>query len=609
MNTSRNLLNEDPIDFIKTQPPFGCLDNREIEQIAETLETEQFAPGIHILSRKGPPSRHLYVIREGAVRFMRDEQVIQILEEGELFGFPSMISHNAPTVDVVAEENVLVYRIPEQVFSTLIENKEFAEFFLKSLTERLRQAPRFETSHLTGDMTSPVEMLINRPPVFIDPSANVGQAAQTMRQAWVSSVLVSGDPPGIITDRDLRSRVLAEALGPDTPVVQVMSRPLKSLPVESPVYGALLFMLQENIHHLPLTRQGEIVGVVTDTDLLRHQAKSPLYILKQLEKMTQPDVLARYALAVAGIAETLFSGGVDISKIGQVIASLNDALIKRLLQLAEEELGPPPTPYRWIVFGSEGRREQALLTDQDNALIYLDDTPQAQTYFSAMAEKVVNGLIQAGFPPCSGGYMATNWNRPLNEWLRLFTEWIEAPKPEALLKAAIFFDFRPVYGELSLEPLEKIIRSAGKQKIFLAQLAKAALEFRPPLGFFRRIRDEDGQVDLKAGGVVPIVCLARLYAFEAGQPVRSTLERLDLAAQAGTLSREGAETLAETYCYLLRLRLREQLAEMKAGATPDNKICLESLSSLERRHLKDAFTAIREIQESTANRFHTDMLG
>jgi CBS domain-containing protein len=349
--------------------------------------------------------------------------------------------------------------------------------------------------------------------------------------------------------------------------------------------------------------------VITDTDLLRHRVKSPLYLLKRVEKLSGVETLARYALDIAGTVEMLFESGLDVVQIGRIVASLNDALLKRLLELAEAELGPPPTPYTWLVLGSEGRQEQALLTDQDNALVYGQDSAEARAYFEALTNQVVTRLIQAGFPPCPGGYMATHWRYPLSEWERLFTQWVQIPEAQALLEAAIFFDFRQVHGELTPEPLEAVYLRAGERGLFLAHLARAGLKFQPPLGFFRRIRAEEGGVDLKKGGIAPIVALARLYALEVGTTARSTLARLEAAGQAGTLSREGAELLAEAFRFLLYLRLREQLRAYRAGETPGNRVRLERLSPLERRHLKEAFLAIRETQELTALRFQTGRLG
>jgi CBS domain-containing protein len=598
-----------PIDFVRTHPPFDRLDEAELVLVAQSLQPAHFSHGQQILMRRGSPSQYLYIIREGAVRLEREGQVAQLLEEGELFGYVSLLGQASPSFDVITEEETDIYQLPADIFHRLIERPAFAEFFLKSLTERLRRVTSLETFAPIGDLTTPAEALITRPPVSLSPTASVAQAAQAMRRERVSSLLVGGVPAGIVTDRDLRNRVLAEGLGPETPLRQVMSSPLKTLPSDASIYSALLLMLEENIHHLPLTRQGKIIGVITDTDLLRHQAKSPLYLLKQIERITEAKNLANYAVDISGTVESLFMGGLDVAQIGRVIAHLNDALTKRLLRLAEAELGPPPTPYAWIVFGSEGRQEQTLLTDQDNALVYQDQTGETEVYFKRLAERVVAGLVQAGFPPCPGGYMATKWQYPLVEWERLFKQWVHTPEPHALLEAAIFFDFRPVYGELNLNPLEEILLRTGERGLFLAHLARAALEFQPPLGFFRRIREEEGGIELKKGGITPIVGLARLYALQAGASSRSTLARLEAALQANTLSQSEVETLAEAFRFILYLRLREQLRAYRASRTPTNRVRLEALSPLERRHLKEAFLAIRESQNLTAMNFQVERLG
>ncbi len=596
--------------FTKPPHPFDYLNESELNLIEGSFLTVNYAQGTRILQQGGSPSENLYIIQEGAVRLVRDWQIIKVVEEGECFGYPSIITEDAPTADVVAEEESIVYQIPKEIFKKLLErNPRFAEFFLKNLGERLRRITATEFSPLDGELTAPVGALIVRLPVKVSPAASVAEVAQTMRKAWVDVALIMDNPPGIITDHDFQVKVLAEELGPGTPARQVMSQPLKSLPSDTPVHGALLFMLEQNIHHLPLTDESEIVGIVTASDLLRHQTRSPLYLMRQLRNLESSESLAKYAIEVAGMVENLCKGGLDVARIGQVIASVNDALIRRLLRLAEKKLGPPPTPYAWIVFGSEGRMEQMLITDQDNALVYEEDSPEAQQYFKDLSEQVVNDLIQAGFPPCPGGYMATNWRKPLNEWIKIFERWIRTPKPQALLETAIFFDFRSVYGDLSVEPLEKMVLESGGNGIFLAQMVRAAMEFRPPLGFFRRIRSEGGWVDLKSGGIAPIASLARIYALEAKTHVRTTVDRLETASETGTLSREGADTLIETYRFLLQLRLQEQLAAIRAGETPLNKIQLESISSLENRHLKDAFIAIREMQEAASVRFRTDLLG
>ena len=441
----------------------------------------------------------------------------------------------------------------------------------------------------------PVKYLVKRTPVFVEPVATVAQAARTMQEALIGSVLVADDPPGIITDRDLRGRVLAAGLGPETPVRQVMTRPLKTLDSDAPVFMALQLMLEEHIHHLALVEEGKIIGVISSTDLLRHEATGAFYLRRTLDSVENPAALAHYSREVAGMVQTLFRGGLGAVQIGQIVSSLNDALVKRLVSLAEQALGTPPTDFAWIVFGSEGRLEQTLLTDQDNALIYGEESEAARAYFKLLGERVVNGLIQVGFPPCAGDFMATRWCKPLEQWRRLFAGWVRTPEPQALLEAAIFFDFRPVAGSLSLAPLEDILAAAETEKLFIAHAAQEALRWSPPLGFFNRIRSDHGMVDLKKGGIGPIVNLARVGAV-AGK-------------SGGILKSEDTAVLAETFQFLLHLRLRQQLAALQTNQTIDHKVRLDALSALEHRHLREAFVTIQQVQDDVRASLHLDRMG
>ena len=261
------------------------------------------------------------------------------------------------------------------------------------------------------------------------------------------------------------------------------------------------------------------------------------------------------------------------------------------------------------MFGSEGRMEQALLTDQDNALAYEADVPGAKEYFARLAERVVGDLITAGFPPCPGGCMATNWNKPLDAWRDTVAEWIREPTPDNLMVSSIFFDFRAVAGELDAAPLADQVVAAAASDLFMAHLARVSLRFKPPLGLFRRIRSEDGRVDVKKRGIASIVAAARVWALEAGSRARPTRERLEAAMARRVVSRDLGRTLIETYRFLLQLRLGAQLEALKSGRELDNDVRLKSLSPLEHRHLKDAFGAIREMQQAVAQRYKTSTLG
>lgn len=461
--------------------------------------------------------------------------------------------------------------------------------------------------HGTGnELSTPVGALVIRKALYVPQDATVSETARIMRLAKVSSALVAGDPYGIVTSGDLRNRVLAEELPPTTPVRSVMSHPVITLPENAPLYEALLLMLGEGFEHIPVTRRGRVAGVITHMDMLRHQARSPMLVLGRIRAIDRLEALDGYSAEIADTAEALFADGVEAIRIARVIASLNDALCGRLLRLAEEELGPPPCPYAWLVLGSEGRMEQVLLSDQDNALVYRDDDPEAEAYFARLAELVVGALLKAGFPACTGGYMATNWCRPMAQWLDTFHQWIDAPEPQALVEAAVFLDFRPVYGELSLEPMHRALLRAADAPQFLVQLSRAAATFDPPLGAFGRIRSDDRKVDLKRGGIAAIVLLGRLYALAAGSTARPTLERLEVASARGLLGEVGAQLLADAYHFLMALRLREQLRTLAAGGELDNRICLDDISWLEQRRLRDTFRSIADLLKTTTMRFHSE---
>jgi CBS domain-containing protein len=599
----------DPIEFLRAYPPFDRLDEQRLATLARELEILFVPRGEVVLARSGPANEHLYVVRKGAVRLERDGHQIELVEEGEPFGFPSLIAGTKPHAEVVSDEECLLYRIPKSTFDRLMAVPGFASFFLEGLHSRLRKAANAETPVMSSDLASPARILVDRPPVTIHPDATVAEAARTMSSQGVSSVLVDGHPPAILTDRDLRKRVLARGLPSDTPAARVWTRPLRTLMADASLYEMLVFMLERRVHHVPLVDQGDIIGVVTDTDLLRHHLKSPFHLLRSIERSEGTEALVDYGSRLAGLVESMVMSRLDAGQIGRVVSTLNDAVIVRVVREAEEQLGPPPCRYAFMVHGSEGRREQTLLTDQDNALVFADGTPDASDYFKALGERVVEGLVRASFPRCIGGYMASRWCYPLEQWSRLFRGWIDEPEPEALLGAANFFDFRKVYGQLSLDPLEGIVRGAGDNQIFLAHLARAGLRFKPPLGLFRTLKEDEGGINLKKGGIIPIVSMARVHGLEAGSSMRSTVDRLGAASDAGGLSSEGATELAEAFRYLHRLRLENQLASHRGGRPVTNSVPLDQLSSGERRHLKEIFGLVRSMQESMAQRFNVDHLG
>ncbi len=605
----------DHLEFIRSHPPFDGLDEEALACVVRSAEITYLPRGERVLTQGGDPSRYTYLIRKGAVRLERDGQVVIVLEEGDLFGFPSLTTGDAPAFDVITDEDTLAYRLAGDACVDLLDGPAWNDFLLQGLQQRLRRTAVQRPPHNGTSFAEPVKELVQGEPVWLPDHETVRTAAAIMRDQGISSVLVSGDDPGIITDRDLRGRVLAAGLGPETPLDRIATRPVLTLPDTAPIHEAVTFMLHHQIHHLAVTTEGRITGVVSNGDLLRHRSQSPLHLGRRLSRLHAPEDAEGYADDVAATVERLFEQGVDAVRIGRLIAGLNDTLVRGALRLAESELGPPPRPYEWLVFGSEGRMEQALLTDQDNALVWSPGAgapgadPADSEYFHALARRVVETLLRAGFPPCKGDYMATRWAFAMDEWRARFRSWIRLEEESALVDASNLFDFRGVRGILSLEPLSDLVLEAGRNQIFLAHLTAASIRFRPPLGLFGRLKDHDGRVDLKRDGIIPIVGIGRIHALAAGAHARSTPARLSSAADAGALSPTDADTLAESFAFLLRLRLRAQLANRRDGLPPTNDIVLDHLSTLERRHLKEAFLAIRDAQEALSRRYEAGRLG
>ena len=598
-----------PVEFLTSHEPFSRLSEDQRARLENAIEVTFSAGGTRVLDRATPGNEHFFVVRKGTVRLEIEGREIDELAPGECFGFSSIFAGTAPEFDVIAAQDTLLYRIPAAEFLWLCDASEpFSHFFRAGVAERLKRATSDEIIASGIDFAMPIGRLAQRAPVFVDRDTTVGAAARTMREQRISSVLIEGAPRGILTDRDLRGRVLAEGRGPETPVAAVMSQPLRSLSADAPLIEALLFVLSERIHHLPLERDGQIVGLVTHGDLLRHQVRSPAFLLKRFERRAGLEDISEYASEIHSTVAALASSGVRAIEIGRVVAALNDGLTRSLIQRAEEALGPPPCPYAWIVFGSEGRREQLLITDQDNALVYAEASEHAQRYFGRLGELVVQGLLDASFPPCRGGFMATQWNHPVAEWETRFASWVEKPDAHALMGVANLFDFRAIHGDLDLEPLEGLITAGGRNKLFLAHLTRASIGVRPPIGLFHRVRQDRDGIDLKATGLLPIIGLARDFALEAQSHERSTLARLDAARRSGVLSEEGAETLDESFRFLFRLRLDRQLRALSSGETPTNRVRLEEIDALSARHLKEAFLYVRQMQQAVAQRFRIDVM-
>ncbi|MCA9839329.1 MAG: cyclic nucleotide-binding/CBS domain-containing protein [Trueperaceae bacterium] len=605
-------------EFLKGHAPFDSLEPEGLGKLVAKLELTYYRRSSTVF-KLSEANHYLYCLRSGAVELRDSEkQLISKLGEGECFGYPSLLKGAPTELEASCTEDSLIYLLPQESFHALRqENTQFDHFFSQAHAARVKQALKHMHVSVTGMqlLTSRVKDLIEREPICIEPEKTVHEAAQAMSYARVSSLLVmkNGQLIGIITDRDMRKRVIAEGKSLSTPVAEVMTQNPISISGNAYAFELILTMTQYNVHHLPILENQQLIGIVTTTDLLRFQSINPIFLVGEIAKQQSVEGLASISRRLPEVVRQLVEADATANDIGRIVTAIGDGIEKRLLELAETQLGPAPIPYVWMVLGSQARLEQSAQSDQDNALIFDDSYhPEHDGYFSKLCHFVSDGLNACGYPYCPGNVMASNqkWRQPLKVWQGYFEQWLYEPQPEALLHSSIFFDMRPLYGQSTLfESLQRtVLEAVPKQKTFLAYMAKNALEHRPPLGFFRQFVLESGgehaqHFDLKHKGMVPIIDLARLYALEAGIASLNTQERLSAAIAANLISEEAGNNLQDALEYIAYIRLRHQGKQVRAGEKPNNFVSPDELSSFERRHLKDAFQIVNAMQSNLSLRY------
>ncbi len=435
-----------------------------------------------------------------------------------------------------------------------------------------------------------------------------------MTDLSLGSLLVidqSGKVVGIVTDNDLRTKVVAQGLDYCSSVASIASSPVSTVPGTALAFDALLQMMNQQVHHLAVEQDGDLVGMITAHDIMIQQGTSPISLFREI--VSQRTIEGLYSLGekVPLVVATLVQEGGKAQDITRMVAVLNDHIVTRVLTLLEEEIGPAPYRWCWLMLGSEGRREQTFATDQDNALLY--ETPPedweriktAKLYFRRLGNEAVKHLEACGYALCKGKMMAStpNWRKPSKVWQGYFDRWMSSPEPQAVLHATIFFDFRAGYGSFSLgEHLRDYVSTvAPRRGIFLMHLAKDCLTGKAPLTFFREfVVEKDGQhknrLDLKTRGLVPFVDFARVMALKYGVKETNTLARLKALADGEYIPRGFYAEVREAYEFQMHVRLVHQLRRLLAGLKPNNYIDPVDLTDTERQTLKEAFGVITRIQ-------------
>ena len=605
-------------DFLRAHAPFDCLSDEQLERAARRIDIVYRRKG-DVMLRIGESNTALAVIRRGAVEVHdKEERLVNRLAEGDSYGLPSLLTGKPVRHRVTLIEDGLIYLLPVADFHALRgASAGFDQYFVSTLEERLRNAAENASGGQANQemMTTPVGKLSHRTPVMLSPSATIREAAKLMSQQGVSSLLI-GDADnmlGIVTDRDLRNRVLAAERDPAEPVTAIMTAEPASIDVERPVFEAFIIMANRGIHHLPLTRDGKPAGMITTRDLVSLQTQHPLYLVRQVQKQDSVEALQAVTQRMPRMFALLLSSGARPEDVSRMLSALTDAVTRRLLQLAEQRFGPAPMPWAWICFGSQARNEQGPHTDQDNGLILAREPNEPEAdYFESVSQFVCHGLNACGYVFCNGGIMAQNpmWRQPMEVWESYFRNWMREPTSNSLMHASIFFDQRLVAGERSLfdSLQEHIFSLAPKLGIFLAILARHALSYDVPLGLFRRfVVEHKGEhrdmLDLKGAGAMPLTDLLRVHALANGIRAAGSVQRIEALRMAGKLQPTDAAELTAAFRLLLRLRLQHQADQLAAGQDADNWIKPSQLSRQDRDALRDAFLVIRQSQSALGNEY------
>ena len=604
-------------DFLAASDPFAQLPTNELSGLPRHMSMRYARRGDTIISA-GQPNDMLFIIRSGAVDVLDGEgTLLDRRDAGRSFGFSTLMGDNTCRYSMIAVEDTLLLTMPREPFVELAErNPELARFFsgqsarMRAAAAQLRQESSSDVLRTQlGDFKIPN-------PATVTPDTTIQDAARIMEDRNVSSLLVSQDGglEGIVTDRDMRGRVVANNMDVTLPVTEIMTPNPRAVTSDTLAFEAMLIMADMRIHHLPVVDEGAVTGIIASADIMRLLRHDPIYLTADLSRRTTPEDMREVYESAADVAVRFIERGASAEEVTGLLTVAADSLARRLITLAEEQLGPPPVPYTFVVLGSQGRRGMGLASDQDNALI-LDDSYDPDLhgdYFKNLAEYVCTGLDSAGQVLCPGDMMAMNpdWRMTVTQWTNTFHTWITAPEPEALLHAQTFFDMRAIHGVLELADNvhTTAVDMAAHSGRLHAHLATLAARREPPLGFFRgfvvdRSGDYANTLDVKKGGTAAIVQMARLYALSAGIDAVGTRPRLQAAASAGAVSERGAEDLIDAFDFLTTISLRQHAEQLRRGQKPNYHIDPKELGKLDREHLRDAFQIIKGMQSALSTQY------
>jgi CBS domain-containing protein len=595
-------------EFLRGVAPFDLLEVAQLESVAMECTPETYAAGTTILIQGSAPSTCAWVIREGAVELADEGRVIDQLGAEQMFGHRSMLTGEPISLGVRALEETTCYRIPDEVVRPVLAQPSSLRHLVLSVSGRYEMRAREGLSD-AAPSRRPVGDIARKGVVLCDPETTVRELANEMAAADTSLAVVNlRDGYGVVTDHDLRVRVVAAGVGPDTPAREVMTAPARTAGADCSGADVLIDMVEYGLGHLPvIDARGAVIGVITISDLIAASVRTPFQLRSAIAQAEDEVALAAAASRLPEAVIALYEARLPARVVSGVITSAHDAATRRLIEIAEEELGPRPAPFTWFTLGSFARREAFPDSDQDNALTW--DAPveddDTRGWMANLATRVVSGLEAAGIKPCKGGALATKplFARPIGDWERLARSWLDDPDQEkALILVSLVGDGRAVHGDdTAATRMRTAFADAQNHPRLLRLLEIFALADRPPTGFRRNIvvdqrGEHQGTLDIKKRGLLPIVDLARSAALAVGVAGASTSARLDAAEAACTIPASDVSVLRDAFDLITELRMQHQVDQLRRGQVPDNHLDPATLTPLVQTYLREAFRATARVQ-------------
>jgi CBS domain-containing protein len=622
------------VQFLSGVVPFSFLPEEELETISSNLSIVHYPKGAVLFVQGQSRLDNFYVIQKGAAeRYIEEndqKRLRGVLGEGDTYGGISLLLNNGIAVRTLRiTEDSYFYILPKKAFFDLCNRYDaiteyFTDTFGKRMLDKSYSAiiakaiqPQTESHQF---FNQPVENIFNRDLVFCEADISIQNAAKIMNRHRCSSIFIKSsedDFIGVVTDHDLRKKVIANGYNIQRPISDIMSSPITTVSSKALVFEALMSMIQDGIKHLAvIDGEEKVVGIVTNKDMLNAQGQAPFFLIREISEAASLDEIIDKHAQLPVIIKNLIMSGVKSKNVNRLITTISDAILEKLIGFALDEMGPPPSRFVFMIMGSEGRKEQTLKTDQDNAILYENvenaSEEMVRKYFLEFGNKICTWLDMAGYAFCKGDVMAKNpkWCQPLSKWKEYFYSWIRAGEPEDLLRSSIFFDFRAAYGDLELveELRDFLFKSLIGWPGFFRNLTENALYFKPPIGFFRNFVVESkgehrNKFDIKSA-MQPIVDFARIYALKNRIEETNTQERLFQLYIKKGLPWGDYNELEQSYSFMMQLRfVRQVTAIIDDHSKPDNYINPKKLSRIEQTMLKEIFKRIEKLQAKMGMEF------